>query len=77
MSSLTEVMQENTWRKINVKVDIPKYVRFIVFIVFVFFILKSIRKISLFFNINSNSTYTYFAWFTVLMFLFVILPVKK
>lgn len=58
-------------------VIVPKYVRFIVFIIFVFFVLKSIRKISMFFNINPNSTYTYFAWFSILMFLFVILPVKK
>ena len=75
MSALKSNVLERSWSEIDVY--FPKYVRFIVFTVFVFFVLKSIRKISVFFNINSNSTYTYFAWFSILMFLFVILPVKK
>lgn len=55
----------------------PKIIRFTIFIVFVFFILKSIRKISNFFNIDSNSAYTYFAWFSILLFFFVFLPIRK
>ena len=75
LATNAEKNARNGWGKIELSV--PKYVRFISFVVFVFFVLKSIRKISLFFNINSNTTYTYFAWFSILMFLFVVLPVKK
>ncbi len=57
--------------------NIPKYARFLIFIVFVFFILHSIQKISDFFNINSNTGYTYFIWVSILLFMFVILPIRK
>uniref|UniRef100_A0A6C0KZ17 Uncharacterized protein n=1 Tax=viral metagenome TaxID=1070528 RepID=A0A6C0KZ17_9ZZZZ len=68
--------QENvSWRKTNV--NIPKYARFLIFIVFVLFILHSIQKISDFFNINHNTSYTYFIWVSILFFLFAILPIRK
>lgn len=60
-----------------VKVTIPKYTRFIIFMVFVFLVLNAIYKISNFFNVESSSTYTYFIWFSLLLFLFVILPIKR
>lgn len=67
--------ENRNWSTINV--NIPKYLRFIIFIVFVFFILKTIYKISEFFNINTKSSHTYFIWFSILLFFFVLLPIKK
>lgn len=60
-----------------VNVTIPKYMRFIIFMVFVFLVLNAIYEISNFFNVESSSTYTYFIWFSLLLFLFVILPIKR
>lgn len=60
-----------------VNVKIPKYTRFIIFMVFVFLVLNAIYEISNFFNVESSSTYTYFIWFSLLLFLFVILPIKR
>ena len=65
----------DSWSKTSI--NFPKYVRFIVFVVFVFFIFHSIQKISDFFSINSKSGYTYFIWFSILMFLFVLLPIRR
>ena len=60
-----------------VNVTIPKYMRLIIFMVFVFLVLNAIYEISNFFNVESSSTYTYFIWFSLLLFLFVILPIKR
>lgn len=60
-----------------VNVTFPKYMRFIIFMVFVFLVLNAIYEISNFFNVESSSTYTYFIWFSLLLFLFVILPIKR
>ena len=61
----------------KVNINFPKYLRFIIFAVFVFLLLETIYKISDFFNINSKSTFTYFIWFSLLLFLFVILPIER
>lgn len=63
------------WSAINV--NFPKYLRFIIFVVFVFLVLETVYKISEFFNINTKSSNTYFIWFSLLLFLFVLLPIKK
>jgi len=59
------------------KLDKRKYIRTTIFIVFVFFILKSLGKILEFFSIDSTSLYTYFFWYSILLFFFVILPVQS
>lgn len=64
-----------SWSKMEL--HFPKYMRFAIFVAFVFFIFHSIQKISEFFNINSEASYTYFIWFSLLMFLFVLLPIRR
>lgn len=54
-----------------------KYIRAIIFVVFVFFILRTLGKILDFFSIDSTSVHTYFFWYSILLFFFVILPVKS
>tara|TARA_Y100000389_G_C17127757_1_gene348676 strand:+ start:69 stop:401 length:333 start_codon:yes stop_codon:yes gene_type:complete len=59
------------------RLDKRKYIRTTIFVVFVFFILRTLGKILDFFSIDSTSVHTYFFWYSILLFFFVILPVKS
>lgn len=55
----------------------PRYIRFIIFIIMTVFVFVSIQKISDFFGIDYRSSYAYFLWASLLMFLFVMLPIER
>ncbi len=65
-------MEEN-----SKKSTYPRYIRFIVFIIMTVFVFVSIQKISDFFDIDYRSSYAYFLWASLLMFLFVMLPIER
>lgn len=78
---LAEIM--NKINKIDIDVDTkkkPKFnkmIRILIFLFFFIFIFKIIDKIFVFYNINRDSAYLYFIWFTLIFFLFVVLPLRK
>lgn len=55
----------------------PRYIRFIVFIIMTIFVFGSIQRISDFIGIDYRSSYAYFLWASLLLFLFVMLPIEK
>lgn len=64
----------NAWNK---AVGLNKMARFLLFIFMFFFIFKVIDHILDFFDVNKDLGYIYFVWFTIMFFLFVILPLQK
>lgn len=64
----------NIWNK---AVGLNKMARFLLFIFMFFFIFKVIDHILDFFDVNKDLGYIYFVWFTIMFFLFVILPLQK
>lgn len=74
---MPNLSSDNSQKWSTIDIYFPKYVRFIIFIVFVFLVLETIFKIMQFFNINSKTGFTYFIWFSLLLFLFVVLPIKR
>jgi hypothetical protein len=51
--------------------------KFLLFLFMFFFIFKIINYILTFFDISKELGYSYFIWFSILFFLFVLLPLKN
>ena len=51
--------------------------RVFMFIIFVFIILKAVERITVFFEMKSDIGYTYFAWLSIVAFLFAWLPIDR
>lgn len=62
---------------IDEMIGLHKMARFLLFIFMFFFIGKTIDYIFDFFDINLEMGYTYFALYTIIFLLFVILPLRK
>tara|TARA_B100000424_G_C22857936_1_gene457315 strand:- start:332 stop:955 length:624 start_codon:yes stop_codon:yes gene_type:complete len=62
---------------LNKLYEINKMTRFLFFMFVYFFIFKIIDRILFFFDISKEIGYIYFVWFTMLFFLFVLLPMKR
>ena len=54
-----------------------KMMKFLLFLFLFFGIFKIIDHIMYFFDISREMGYIYFCWFTLLFFLFVILPIQR
>ena len=66
-----------TLEKINQDFSINKITRFLLFLFFFFFIFKIIDHILFFFDISRENGYAYFSWFTLVFFLFILLPTQR
>ncbi len=62
---------------INQTFSINKITRFLLFLFFFFFIFKIIDHILFFFDISRENGYAYFSWFTLVFFLFILLPTQR
>jgi hypothetical protein len=76
-ASTARKQAENTLSDVNKSVGLNKMARFLLFIFMFFFIFKIIDHILDFFDVNKDLGYIYFVWFTIMFFLFVILPLQK
>ena len=63
--------------KANKDFSINKITRFLLFLFFFFFIFKIIDHILFFFDISRENGYAYFSWFTLVFFLFILLPTQR
>ena len=66
-----------TLKNINQDFSINKITRFLLFLFFFFFIFKIIDHILFFFDISRENGYAYFSWFTLVFFLFILLPTQR
>ena len=66
--------QTNVWNK---ALGLNKMARFLLFVFMFFFIFKIIDHILDFFDVNKDIGYIYFVWFTIMFFLFVVLPLQR
>ena len=64
----------NVWNK---AFGLNKMARFLLFVFMFFFIFKIIDHILDFFDVNKDIGYIYFVWFTIMFFLFVVLPLQR
>lgn len=64
-------------KDINEDFSINKITRFLLFLFFFFFIFKIIDHILFFFDISRENGYAYFSWFTLVFFLFILLPTQR
>ncbi len=64
----------NLWNK---ALGLNKMARFLLFVFMFFFIFKIIDHILEFFDVNKDIGYIYFVWFTIMFFLFVVLPLER
>ena len=64
-------------KDINKDFSINKITRFLLFLFFFFFIFKIIDHILFFFDISRENGYAYFSWFTLVFFLFILLPTQR
>jgi hypothetical protein len=64
----------NVWNK---ALGLNKMARFLLFVFMFFFIFKIIDHILDFFDVNKDIGYIYFVWFTIMFFLFVVLPLQR
>ena len=64
----------NVWNK---AFGLNKMARFLLFVFMFFFIFKIIDHILEFFDVNKDIGYIYFVWFTIIFFLFVVLPLQR
>lgn len=55
----------------------PRYIRFIGFVLMTICVFGSIKRISDFIGIDYRSSYAYFLWSSLLLFLFVMLPIER
>ena len=61
----------------NKDFSLNKITRFLLFLFFFFFIFKIIDHILFFFDISRENGYAYFSWFTLIFFLFILLPTNR
>lgn len=54
-----------------------KFTKILIFLFVYFLIFKTIDRILVFFNLQKEVGYSYFTWITILLFFFVLLPIKK
>lgn len=80
-SGTTETIQQQLIQKSkNLVIYIitqSKMGRILLFLFIFFFIFKIINHILTFFDISQNIGYGYFIWFSILIFLFALLPLKR
>ena len=62
---------------LNKALGLNKMARFLLFVFMFFFIFKIIDHILDFFDVNKDIGYIYFVWFTIMFFLFVVLPLQR
>ena len=62
---------------LNKALGLNKMARFLLFVFMFFFIFKIIDHILDFFDVNKDIGYIYFVWFTIMFFLFVVLPLER
>lgn len=54
-----------------------KFTKLLIFLFVYFLIFKTIDRILVFFNLHRDIGYSYFTWITILLFFFVLLPIRK
>ena len=54
-----------------------KFTKLLIFLFIYFLIFKTIDRILVFFNLHRDVGYSYFTWITILLFFFVLLPIRK
>ena len=54
-----------------------KFTKLLIFLFVYFLIFKTIDRILVFFNLHKDVGYSYFTWITILLFFFVLLPIRK
>lgn len=54
-----------------------KFTKILIFLFVYFLIFKTIDRILVFFNLHKDVGYSYFTWITILLFFFVLLPIRK
>lgn len=64
-------------KSLNKAFGLNKMARFLLFVFMFFFIFKIIDHILDFFDVNKDIGYIYFVWFTIMFFLFVVLPLQR
>lgn len=64
-------------KSLNKALGLNKMARFLLFVFMFFFIFKIIDHILEFFDVNKDIGYIYFVWFTIMFFLFVVLPLQR
>lgn len=64
-------------KSLNKALGLNKMARFLLFVFMFFFIFKIIDHILDFFDVNKDIGYIYFVWFTIMFFLFVVLPLER
>jgi hypothetical protein len=73
----TEKLTGELKKSLNKAFGLNKMARFLLFVFMFFFIFKIIDHILDFFDVNKDIGYIYFVWFTIMFFLFVVLPLQR
>ena len=68
---------KKSFNVLNKAFGLNKMARFLLFVFMFFFIFKIIDHILDFFDVNKDIGYIYFVWFTIMFFLFVVLPLQR
>ena len=68
---------KKSFNLLNNAFGLNKMARFLLFVFMFFFIFKIIDHILDFFDVNKDIGYIYFVWFTIMFFLFVVLPLQR